>query len=90
MIVVEKLKIQNYKCFRDFEIEFNDGISIIVGNKEEGKSTILEALQLALSGMLNGRTLFTDVYESLFNKDAWRTGGDGYMFRNNRSWLKYW
>lgn len=70
MIVVEKLKIQNYKCFRDFEIEFNDRISIIVGNNEEGKSTILEALQLALSGMLNGRTLFTDVYESLFNKDA--------------------
>ena len=40
------------------------------GNNEEGKSTILEALQLALSGMLNGRTLFTDVYECLFNKDA--------------------
>ena len=70
MIVVEKLKIQNYKCFKDFEVEFNDSLSIIVGNNEEGKSTILEALQLALSGMLNGRTLFTDVYESLFNKDA--------------------
>ncbi len=68
MILVEKLKIKNYKCFKDFEITFNEGINIIVGNNEEGKSTILEALQLALSGMLNGRTLFTDVYESLFNK----------------------
>lgn len=70
MIVVGKLKIKNYKCFRDFEISFNDGINIIVGNNEEGKSTILEALQLALSGMLNGRTLFTEVYESLFNKSV--------------------
>ncbi len=70
MITVEKLKVKNYKCFKDFEIDFNDSINIIVGNNEEGKSTILEALQLALSGMLNGRTLFTDVYESLFNKDA--------------------
>ena len=68
MITVEQLKIKNYKCFRDFTIDFNDSINIIVGNNEEGKSTILEALQLALSGMLNGRTLFTDIYESLFNK----------------------
>lgn len=70
MISVEKLKISNYKCFKDFVIDFNDSINIIVGNNEEGKSTILEALQLALSGMLNGRFLFTDVYESLFNKDT--------------------
>ena len=72
MIAVEKLIIKNYKCFRDFEIVFNKGVSIIVGNNEEGKSTILEALQLCLSGMLNGRALFSDVYESLFNKEAVR------------------
>lgn len=70
MIIVEKLKIKNYKCFRDFEIYFNKGVSIIVGNNEEGKSTILEALQLCLSGMLNGRMLSSDVYESLFNKEV--------------------
>lgn len=69
MISVERLKIHNYKCFKEFEIEFNDGISIIVGDNEEGKSTILEALQLALSGMLNGRTLFSEVYENLFNNE---------------------
>lgn len=67
---VKKLKILNYKCFRDFEIKFNECVNIIVGNNDEGKSTILEALQLALSGILNGRTLFTDVYESLFNRDT--------------------
>lgn len=72
MIAVDKLIIKNYKCFRDFEIKFNKSISIIVGNNEEGKSTILEALQLCLSGMLNGRALFSDVYESLFNKEAVR------------------
>lgn len=72
MIVVEKLKIKNYKCFRDFEISFNKGVNIIVGNNEEGKSTILEALQLCLSGMLNGRMLSAEVYEGLFNKDVVR------------------
>jgi putative ATP-dependent endonuclease of OLD family len=70
MIRVERLKVKNYKCFRDFEIQFNEGVSIIVGNNEEGKSTILEALQLALSGMLNGKMLYTDINESLFNKEV--------------------
>ena len=50
MIFVEKLGIQNYKCFRHFEIVFNEHLNIIVGNNEEGKSTILEALHLCLTG----------------------------------------
>ena len=67
MITVEKLRIKNYKCFQIFEIDFASNINIIVGNNEEGKSTILESLQLVLSGMLNGRIL-SEVYESLFNR----------------------
>jgi len=50
MIFVEKLGIQNYNCFRHFEIVFNEHLNIIVGNNEEGKSTILEALHLCLTG----------------------------------------
>ena len=70
MICVERLIIQNFKCFRAFEIDFNEQLNIIVGNNEEGKSTILEALHLCLSGMLNGKYGLTDVCESLFNKEA--------------------
>lgn len=70
MIYVKKLKILNFKCFKEFKIDFNEHVNIIVGNNEEGKSTILEALHLALSGMMNGRTSFTDISESIFNKDA--------------------
>ena len=70
MIFVEKLRIQNYKCFRRFEIDFNEHLNIIVGNNEEGKSTILEALHLCLTGMMNGKYGFSDVAEPLFNKDA--------------------
>lgn len=69
MVYVEKLRIKNFKCFRNFQIDFNEHMNIIVGNNEEGKSTILEALHLVLSGMLNGRYGFSDVYESIFNKD---------------------
>lgn len=70
MVYVEELKIINYKCFEDFSITFNQNLNIIVGNNEEGKSTILEALHLALSGMLNGRPLYSEFSESLFNQNV--------------------
>ena len=67
MIYVEKLIIKNFKCFRNIEIKFNKNVNIIVGNNEEGKSTILEALHLALSGMINGRPLRNEISEYFFN-----------------------
>ena len=55
---IRKVAIKNFKCFKDiFELDLKDGVNIIVGNNEEGKSTILEAIHLALSGLYNGRYL---------------------------------
>ena len=70
MIYVEKVKIHNFKCFEDFEMDFKQSLNIIVGNNEEGKSTILEALHLALSGLYNGKYLGTDLSASIFNVNA--------------------
>ena len=70
MIYVEKVKIHNFKCYENFEINFKQSLNIIVGNNEEGKSTILEALHLALSGMYNGKYLGTDLSASIFNVNA--------------------
>ena len=70
MIKVEKLIVKNFKCFEHFEIDFNDNVNIIVGNNEEGKTTILEVLHLALSGMMNGRYLNNEISENVFNKNA--------------------
>ena len=55
---IKKVNIENFKCFKGkFSIEFTDGVNILVGNNEAGKSTILEAIHLGLSGVLNGRYL---------------------------------
>lgn len=65
---IAKVKIHNFKCYAGtFEIPLNDGINIIVGSNESGKSTILEAIHLALTGMLNGRPLRNDISSYLFN-----------------------
>lgn len=65
---IEKVNIENYKCFEGkFSIEFNQGVNILVGDNEAGKSTILEAINLALTGILHGRYLKNELSQYLFN-----------------------
>lgn len=67
---IEKVIISNYKCFQNtFTISLKDRLNIIVGNNEAGKSTILEAIHLALSGLLNGRYLKNELTQYIFNKE---------------------
>lgn len=65
---IKKIKIKNFKCYKGtFEAILNDGINIIVGNNESGKSTILEAIHLVLTGMLNGKYVRNDLSSYIFN-----------------------
>jgi putative ATP-dependent endonuclease of OLD family len=71
VMYIKKIIIQNFKCFNDvFELELNSGLNILVGDNESGKSTILEAIDLALSGYINGKYLKMELNESLFNKEV--------------------
>lgn len=68
---IRKVKIKNFKCFKEeFIIELSDGLNIIVGDNEAGKSTILEAIHLVLSGLYNGKYLKNEISEYLFNNLA--------------------
>ena len=80
---ISKIKIENYKCFKQFTLELNPKVNILVGNNESGKSTILEAINLALTGLLNGRYLRNELSPYLFNDlttqsftDSLEKGGD--------------
>lgn len=67
-MLIEKIKINNYKCFDGwFTIHLNKGVNILVGDNEAGKSTILEAVNLALTGILQGRYLKNELSQYLFN-----------------------
>lgn len=68
---ISKVIIKNFKSFRNpFYLELDKGLNILVGNNEAGKSTILEAIHLALSGLSNGKYLRNDLSEYLFNFDS--------------------
>lgn len=51
--MIEKVVIKNYKCIKEANIVFNKFKNIIVGNNGVGKSTLMEALSLALGYGLN-------------------------------------
>ena len=68
--VHKKVKIHNFKCYRDFEILLSEGLNIVVGDNEAGKSTILEAINLALTGTFNEKSIWNEISQYIFNKDA--------------------
>jgi len=66
--MIEKIRIRGYRKFRDVEIRPRPGLNIVVGNNESGKSTLLEALGLALNGRINGRSAQEELNPYWFNK----------------------
>lgn len=68
--MITKIYIDNFKAFRGFSLALQPDLSIIVGDNEAGKSSILEAIGLALTKRLNGRAVETELSASLFNKKA--------------------
>ena len=67
---IERIKIINFKTFKgEFNLELNEGINILVGNNESGKSTVLEAIHLALTGLFNGKYLKNELTQYLFNNE---------------------
>lgn len=67
---IKKIYIENFKCFNKLELNLNISVNILAGNNEAGKSTILEAIHLALTGLLNGKYLKNDLTEYLFNVEC--------------------
>jgi len=65
---IQEIHIENFKCFKGhFNLKLNNGLNILVGDNEVGKSTILEAIHLVLKGLFNGKYLRNELTQYLFN-----------------------
>ena len=71
-MTIEKLIVKNYRSLRNTKIRFNENTNIIVGDNEAGKSTILEAINLALKGQINRRPVAYELHPFMFNRDTVR------------------
>ena len=65
-----KVKINNFKTLKNFEFEPYNGMNILVGNNNEGKSTILEAIHLALTGFYRGIYIRNSFTQDIFNEEC--------------------
>lgn len=72
MIIIKRLIVENFKCFSNLDLEFNEDINIFIGDNGTGKSTILQALDIVFSG--SKKKVLDYGLENLFNKRAVNEG----------------
>jgi len=51
---LDKLRVQNYRCFGEFEIDFDPHLTILIASNGGGKTTILDAARVALWPFVKG------------------------------------
>lgn len=67
-MAIERVIIRNFKGLRSTDLEFSRGLNILVGDNETGKSTVLEAVNLCLTGQLKRRDAAYELNPFLFNQ----------------------
>ncbi len=50
MRIVEEIKLKNFRCHDDFELVCKEETTLIIGSNGSGKTSVLEAIYLALRG----------------------------------------
>lgn len=69
-MAIQRVVIKNYRALKTADVVFNEGVNVVVGDNEAGKSTLLEAINLALRGQLNRRAIQYELHPFLINVDA--------------------
>ncbi|MCD8327464.1 MAG: AAA family ATPase [Lachnospiraceae bacterium] len=65
---LKRIKLQNYRCFQNTSIDFEDDITLIVGKNGAGKTAVLDAVAVSVSTFLSG--IDEGVSRSIFKDDA--------------------
>ncbi len=62
---ISKVRIENFRCFEDTTIEFTEGLNVIIGENNSGKTTIFKALQLIFNRYHTGHFTVDDFYKGI-------------------------
>lgn len=65
---LKNIKLSNYRCFKEAEIDFDDHITLVVGKNGAGKTAILDAVAVSVSTFLLG--IAGGVSRSILRDDA--------------------
>ena len=64
---IKEIKIKGFKKFKELNVEFNDDISVIVGENESGKSSLLVALDIVINQSIFNRS--NSAFDRYLNKE---------------------
>ena len=65
LLKINKLYLNNYRCFKDFTIDFHDQLTVLVATNGKGKTAILDAIAVAFGTFVNSTGLARG---SVFNR----------------------
>lgn len=68
--VITKIRIRGYRIYKDFLLKPNPGVNILIGDNDAGKSTLMEAISLALNGRIGGRGILDELNPHWFNTET--------------------
>lgn len=51
---IRKIRLKNYRCFENIEIDFHDRLTVLVGGNGSGKTSVLEGTAVALGTLFTG------------------------------------
>ena len=86
-MIIEKIEIKNFKSHLNSEIQFNPGITLIIGENGAGKSTILEAISFALYKQHSSSKL-SDLIRTTNNNQVYNTMEVSLIFISNGNHYK--
>lgn len=68
--MIDKLLIRNFKKWTSLELPLNKDVNILVGDNDTGKSTILQAIEMVLTGKVGGRAIEQEIAPHWFSQQC--------------------
>lgn len=48
-MILKKITIENFRCFKNYEVDLTPGITVFIGKNGAGKTSLLNAIRYGLS-----------------------------------------
>ncbi len=67
---IARVEIKNFRCFKEQIVRFNEGVNVIIGENNAGKTALLKALGLVFDSRTRGRLTMHDFHQGIEEFDV--------------------